>query len=1424
MCDEGRLEEAIQAVDSLGQRGIRVTSQVLQFLLLECTRRQDLTFAKRVQSLISSTGHSSNIYLHNYLIRLFAACKCLSAATEVFRSVSKPDVHTWQAIIAAHACDGHAEQAIKLYHEMLQSDVKPNNYVHVAVLKACTRTAALADGRVIHDKIRSAGSESNLYVGNSLIDMYSKCRSVDEAATVFNTLRVKDIVSWQTMIGAYVQHGRMSSALELLQEMEHQQVKLSKVVALGVLKACGSLGKLDEGRRIHMQIVRAGLDLDTVVITTLIRMYTKCGSLVEAQKLFEEQQERPLASWNALIVGYAELGFPEKAIELLKRMQLNGVEPDRITFLAVLKACDGDELLAQCPEVFEQLISSGFQVTADVGNVVVRIYGKLGKLTEAQRVFDSVAHKDLALWSTMIAVLTDHGHFHKATQLFKSMEEQGVQPDRLTFVHLLKASGNTLDLKQCTMIHRQLVKSEVQLDVVLVNTLIAMYAKCGGLQEARQLFERLPERTVASWNAIIGGYAQHGKSQEALKLFQQMHAEGMKPDLISILAVLKACAKAGAVDEGKKIHSLLVADSTVLDAAIGSSLIDMYAKSGDLDLAREVFEQLPQRSTVTWNAMIGGYALFGYGKNAWELFQRMQDEGIEVSRITLLSILKICGASASIDQCKQIHRQVRAKGLESDAAIGNTLVDMYARAGDLHAARIVFDKLAQKDVVSWNAMLGGYSQHGQGTDAFHLYQKMQQEGIKPDLITFLNVLKGLEGTEYLDRGREIHARLQKYGLYPNDIIGCSLIDMYAKCGSMDDAQQVFFCMSTRDVASWTAIVGGYVQCGDGNTALQLFQQMQQEGIQPDRVAFLSALRAAGSIFAVEQVQHIHSQLSTSGVLSDTMIVNTLVDAYSKCGSLIEARNLFDGLTEKTVVSWNAMITGYVQHEQSAEALALFQQMKQEGVVPDKVTLLSILKACGTFAALDLGQQVHAHLVESRIHLDATLGNVLIGMYSKCGAMDKAREVFSELSSRDLLSWTTLIGGYAQNEQGGEALKVFQQMLLEGFQPDRATYLSILKACSNTAALDVGKEIHAHIINRGVETDAAVGTKLLDMYVKCGKLDEARKLFGKLPERPSATWNALIAGYTQRGMIDEVKKLFRDMQEEGARPNRMTFLSILKDCSGIAALNQGTQVHEKVLESGLECDETIGNALIDMYANCGSLLEARQLFDSLLERTVVSWNTMIGAYAQHGNGKEALQLFRQMQLEGIKPDDVTIICVLSGCSHSGLVEEGCEIFTSASEKYSLTLSPKHYACMVDLLCRAGFIKEAEDFVRRMPVPADSNTWMSILGACQKHGNAEVASRAFRALVDLDPAPAAAYILMANVYATCGQWDKVADVREQMRTAGVTKLPGRTWIEDENQVQQFIVEDFAFPFRQAIYDELEGLNGALALPVDDVQPSS
>ncbi|MCD7467579.1 hypothetical protein HAX54_005100 [Datura stramonium] len=555
--------------------------------------------------------------------------------------------------------------------------------------------------------------------------------------------------------------------------------------------------------------------------------------------------------------------------------------------------------------------------------------------------------------------------------------------------------------------------------------------------------------------------------------------------------------------------------------------------------------------------------------------------------------------------------------------------------------------------------------------------------------------------------------------------------------------------------------------------------------------FLHFSYLLSSCRSLEALKRLHGVVLTSGCHTNLLVCTKFVSlACSLSSTMNYARKLFDQMPQRDVFAWNTLIRGYSDLGPCQEAIILYKDMHSRGFLPDNYTFPFVLRSCSVLSALTEGRELHCNIIKHGFKSDLFVQSSLITLYAQTGETLDSELVFDQMGVRNIVSWTAMIAGYVQNGIPEKGLGFFLKMVNSGTLPNAITLVSVLPACARLECLDLGMLIHGYSIKLGVETDVSLVNALIAFYGKCGLVDVAWSLFDRMKEHSVVSWNAIIAAYEQNDVGPSPIKLFHRMLDQGVEFDYITVVTVISACAKLGALGTGKWVHELVKRKGLECNVPVTNALIDMYAKCGSIESARDVFDRLPNRSVVSWSSIIGACASHGHGKDALEFFSRMKEEGIQPNNFTFTAVLTACRHSGLVEEGRKHFESMITEYSIVPGAEQCACMVDLLGRAGQLLEAYEFIKNMPIEPDANVWGALLGACRIHGNLEMAEYVADRLFDFNPQTVPFYILMKNIYAEAGRWEDVARLKFLLEELEVEKIPGKSSIEINRRIHTFL----------------------------------
>lgn len=957
--------------------------------------------------------------------------------------------------------------------------------------------------------------------------------------------------------------------------------------------------------------------------------------------------------------------------------ELQGVPPDANTFITLLKACAPSPDLEEVRRIHAEATNCGCGDDVFLRTSLVDLYGKCGSIVDARNVFDSLCHRDVVSWNAMLAAYSQQGEAEKALDLYEQMQDGGVPVNGRTFVSTLQACGVLADkdtggvewngqfmkawaLSKGRALHAEIWKKNYLLSVFIGSALIGMYGKCGSVADAAQVFDGMHVRNTVSWNAMLRVYVNQGQAMEALQLYHSMRQEGVSPTAQTFTSALQACGMcadqqrvhaAGSrqfglfVTEGKVIHADAYSRGYSRVASFANTVISMYRKCGSILDAQHVFDEFVGRDSVSWNTLLAAYVDEGQAQMVLQLYKQMLVEGVDSDARTFTSVIQACqqlaereegcvvdGARTKVESISlgaALHAHVWWKGHRADGFIASTLISMYGKCRSLVSAQLVFAESCGRNVVVWTAMLAACIEHGEPEQALQLYEKMWEAGACPNERTFVCVLQAIgvlaekEESEFLDgrssrekwlgKGKAIHSEVRRLGCDSDVFVGNTLVSMYGKCESVADAEEMFHAVRRRNVISWTAMLAAYVQQGEAEKALQLYDKMGADGVSPDARAFVAVLVACGmlaekhgeivkdgrteKLALLQKVQAVHCGAQKKGYVTDVFVGNSLICTYGKLGCTSDAKKVFQGLSRRDEVSWNAMLSAYTERSQWDMTLQLYRQMEDEDISPDDITIVYALQACSNTGSLGVCRQIdHAH-VSSREKPSRVVVNTLIHAYGRCASMADAQAVFNknnQMSQSDLVSWNALIAGYSRGGHTGASLQCYKDMQAAGVKPNGVTFLALLSACSHAGLVDQGLLFFESMQREhGISPEMEHYVGLVDLLGRAGHFLELEALLSGMPMQPNvAFWMCLLGACQKHGKV-ELGKLAFDCAV-GVEPGRSAAYVIMRNIYADAglvehalrlnALRQAGCVKKVPGQSWIEHDSsvhtfTVGEALL-----------------------------------------------------------------------------------------------------------------------------------------------------------------------------------------------------------------------------------------------------
>ncbi|CAI9100157.1 OLC1v1037097C1 [Oldenlandia corymbosa var. corymbosa] len=733
----------------------------------------------------------------------------------------------------------------------------------------------------------------------------------------------------------------------------------------------------------------------------------------------------------------------------------------------------------------------------------------------------------------------------------------------------------------------------------------------------------------------------------------------------------------------------------------------------------------------------------------------------------------------------------------------------YLRA--FHNEGVLFDRIPQPSYGSSGHSMLDLVRANDKPKVLEIFKMQLQWGLSE--IGEVEVALALKACRnYPNVGIQIHGFAVATGLISRVSVSNSLMNMYCKSGHFDRAFCIFNKLENPDTVSYNTLLSGFQ---DAEEALDFACHCHSMGVVFDAVSCTVCLSlSVGTENFCFGIQ-LHGLLLKLGLESELFVGNALVTLYSKWGKIMEAERAFCQIPSKDLVSWNAMISGYAQEgTYDFEAMLGFIQMVRESRKLDHVSLASVVSACGHERNLEFGRQVHCLIIKRGREKDVSVGNNLMSMYWKCDLVEEAKLVFGRMGDRDVVSCTTMI---SIDEE--DAVNIFKNMRKEEVYPNEVTFVGLLRAITVKVMKLEGLMVHALCIKMNFLSNVNVANCFVTMYAKFESMMDSLKIFEELDDRETVSWNALISGYAQNGMYHDALETFLSASLE-VQPNAYTFGSVLHaiGSSESVSLLYGQACHAYLLKLGLNFNPMVSGALLDMYAKRGNICESLKVFHEHGEKNQVAWTAIISAYSRHGDYESVMNLFDEMRDKGVKPDSITFLSVLTACGRKGMVDTGFQIFNSMLRDHSIDPSPEHYSCMVDMLGRAGRLKEAEKLMDQIPGGPGLSVLFSLLGSCRVYGNVDLASRLTDTLIEMEPNNSGSYVLMSNLFAEKGLWEKAAKMRKGMRNKGVKKEIGFSWVDagsanDSLYMHGFSAGDKSHPKSEEIYEMAEGLGSEM-----------
>ncbi|KAL5557014.1 hypothetical protein UlMin_039250 [Ulmus minor] len=864
-----------------------VNSKAINFLhLLKLSSSNENL--KPIYSLLIVHGlHGNELLIREFL----RSCFHLGSpylALSVFKRVQKPKLGLQNIVIRGLCKHGLYEQVLCSYLESRLSGCPSDDFTFPSVIKACAALGAVGIARVVHCVVLRTGFEKNVVIQTALVDFYAKSGCMRTARVVIDRIPQPDLVSWNALISGFSLNGRDMEALEVFRWILMMDLKPNLSTFASVLPVCTRLGWFELGKFLHGFAVKSGCFLNDFLIPALISMYAGGKDLCSARKLFDSVLHKDVTVWNAIIFAYKQMEKPVEAFVLFRSMLQNGIRPNLISLVSIIPSCEIFNSKSSGESLHALVIRHGFENQPPVLTTILSMYAKLGDVSSADYIFYQMLNRDRLSWNSMVSGYVYNGLWDLSLSLFCEMQFAGFDPDEVSIVSIVSACSKLGALLLGKSVHGFSVRRGFGSSLTVSNAMLAFYSSCGQLSTCFKLFHEMTMRNAISWNTLISCCVREGEREMAVALLRRMQKEGLQLDLVTLISILPIFSVSKYLGQGMAVHCHTIKSGYGLDISQANALISMYCNCGDLASGKLLFEVMPEKSVVSWNAVMTGFRSHSLHHEVMLLFGRMIKNRQRPNSITLLNLLPACYTQL---QGKSIHGFAIRLGILQETPFLTSLIIMYARFDNINLCLLLFRMGKKEDVSLWNAIMSAHIQTKNAGMVFSFFSDLLQMGLEPDNLTVLSLVSGCVQLNSIKLADSVMAYLIRKAFDKEATICNSLIDLQARCGEFLVARKLFDGLKEKDVVSWSVMINGYGLHRDGNAALDLFLQMELSGIKPDATTYSTVLSACNHSGLAEEGLKAFNSMTANNITPKMEHYACLVDLLARTGNLEEAYDM-----------------------------------------------------------------------------------------------------------------------------------------------------------------------------------------------------------------------------------------------------------------------------------------------------------------------------------------------------------------------------------------------------------------------------------------------------------------------------------------------------------------------------------------------------
>ncbi|KAM0831694.1 hypothetical protein ACQ4PT_065392 [Festuca glaucescens] len=760
-----------------------------------CTAVGCLRLGREVHGRILRAGHCGNVGVQTALLDMYAKAGWIGASRTVFDCMAQRDSVSWNAMISGYSLNGCFPEAVEAMQEMQQDGMRANASTLVALVSVCSAVGDSEAGDSLHAFALKCGVLGDESLAPAFISMYAALDDIISSRLLFDLQPEKDLVSYNSMISAYMQHDKWKESFEVFRLMHRAGLGPNLVTVVSVLPTCSDFLGVNLGDSVHGMAIKSGLVEQVSVVSALVSMYSKLGELDAAVRLFCSCTEKSGFLWNSMISGYLVNSKWDMALDTFCRMQTEGVAPDAITVVKVISGCRHIKDLRMAKSIHAYAVRNRFELNQSVMNALLAVYADCGELSDSYRLFQKMELRMLISWNTIISGYAEIGETEASVRLFRQMRKSGLQFDVVTLIGLISSISVAEDATIGESFHSLAVKSGCNADVSLANTLITMYSNCGSVEACQRLFDTLSSRNTVSYNVLMTGYRKNNLSEEIVPLFHQMVKNEQEPNHITLLNLLPVCQSQS---KGKSVHCYAIRNFFGLETSIITSAICMYSRFTNVDYSCKLFNSVGEKNIIVWNCILSAFVQCRLADNAFDFFRQMCFLNVKPDAVTMLALLSACSQIGNADLAGCVTALTLQSGLGGTLTVVNALIDTHSRCGSISFARELFDSSVAKDSITWSSMINSYTLHGDGKSALELLSMMIGSGVEPDDITFVSILSACSHSGLVDQARALFKSLQiDYGITPRMEHYACMVDLLGRTGHLDEAYDIVRSMPFR---------------------------------------------------------------------------------------------------------------------------------------------------------------------------------------------------------------------------------------------------------------------------------------------------------------------------------------------------------------------------------------------------------------------------------------------------------------------------------------------------------------------------------------------------------------------------------------------------------------------------------------------------